>query len=128
MKTIVLVSMLLLTHAFAQHILILNNGTEHPGRFIDNKNNIIYFIPDDTVNNKWQRLPEFVVHSVIDTEGGVFFINDKISSNEKAGDIPKKENTLEIRQTVALEKIAQSQTYFMYYSIIITVLTILVIL
>ncbi len=135
MKYLIAVVMLF-SGLVAQDRLVTNNGKEYTGNYVGTTDNVIQFIQDGTEHIA--GVPKSQVSKVILADGTVVFDQRKMPIHAPAdqsqpiiatGTVPAAEietyNDDVRRQTVALEKIATAQTFFMYYAIAIIALTLI---
>jgi len=130
-------SVIFLSCLVAQDIIIMTNGTKYNGKYERSTEERIFFIQEgmEFANGVHKDMIDIAVLA----DGTVIYSAGEVTEKKlaKAGkhldqikigqvEFDKTTNTnLDLRQTIALEKIATAQTFFMYYAIAIIALTLI---
>ena len=120
--------LLLFSQIFAQDILITDQGVAHKGKYISSSETHIEFqIIGAAFPMKVEK--SIIARVVLDSGQVVYDDGTYTASSTVVDSMPDSidmdvlnTQNLELRQTEALEKIATAQTYFMYYSVVVTIL------
>jgi len=124
----------------AQDTLVTTLGAVHVGKFIEQKKNQILFIPSGSKFDIPQNLPIEMIRYIKSPDGSILY--DKESKNRESDLVQLKVvspsdttivqnrmsniNTNYMKRTVeALEEIATVEKFFMNYTIVMTVLTVI---
>jgi len=132
-----IVSAILFSCLAAQDILITTNGVKYSGKYERSTDDRIFFLEDG--KEFAAGVKKDIIDIVILADGTVVYsagevTEDKLVKTGKQLDeikiaqveaITEINATLALRQTVALEKIATAQTFFMYYAIAFIALTLI---
>lgn len=140
MKRIVLILIIFVSFSNAQDTLTTNLDALYTGQLIEIGDTYIRFFH----NGNTSRVPYRMIKKIVLENGSVAFEDgrayihsfkvDKASmefgTGQTLGDsliVDFSEKSLKIRSVIALEKIATAQTFFMYFAIITTVLSLIAI-
>ncbi len=123
-----IVSVIVLSCLTAQDILITDQGVTHKGKYISSSETHIEF---QILGAAFPMNVEKSIIARVVLDGGQVVYDDGtyVASSTVVDSMPDSididvlnTQNLELRQTEALENIATAQTYFMYYSVVVTIL------